>query len=100
MTPVAGDDAADWPKGAHSGKDEDSCLMVDDLEHRGLTQTEWPGGNPNWAPDAHSTTLFGPGVTELTKEKAMSAASSLNRPLCALAEPSVWLLAPSCTILA
>ena len=27
--------------------------------------------NPNWSPDAHSRTLFGPGVTELANEKPM-----------------------------
>lgn len=35
------------------------------------------GRRPNWIPDAHSITLFGPGVAALTKEKAASAASSL-----------------------
>ena len=29
--------------------------------------------NPNVAPDAQSITLFGPGVPELTNEKATSA---------------------------
>ncbi len=31
--------------------------------------------NPNSAPLAHRRTLFGPGVTELTKAKTTSAAS-------------------------
>ncbi len=31
--------------------------------------------NPNEAPDAHRSTLFGPGVTELTNAKPTSAGS-------------------------
>ena len=33
---------------------------------------------PNVAPDAQSRMLFGPGVTELTNEKLISARSSFN----------------------
>lgn len=33
---------------------------------------------PNWTPDAHGITLFGPGVTALTNENAVSATSWLK----------------------
>src|SRR5919108_2103731 len=48
---------------------------------------------PNWAPDAHRSTLFGPGVTELTKAKPTSAASWSIAPPC-IPTFSTWLTGP------